>query len=171
MSVLDRSPADPARAPRPSRRPAAARRRTYQPAADRRAQIHERAKGVFARRGDHRANVAQICAAAGIGRGTLYLYFENKRAVLLALLADVADRVRQVLAARVPVADLRITPSRINAAEVAAFCEGRMRQVLDTIFVDEKTLRLVLREARGLDHVVEKVIAEIDALLLDAIVN
>jgi hypothetical protein len=91
--------------------------------------------------------------------------------VLLALLADVADRVRQVLAARVPVADLRITPSRINAAEVAAFCEGRMRQVLDTIFVDEKTLRLVLREARGLDQVVEKVIAEIDDLLLDAIEN
>lgn len=145
------------------------RRRTYLPAADRRAQILERAKTVFARRGYHRANVAQICAAAGIGRGTLYQYFDNKRAVLLALLGDVAARVRQVIEQRVAVEDLDIDPARLRAADVAAFCEQRMRQVIDTIFLDEKTLRLVLREARGLDHVVEKVIAEIDELLLGAI--
>jgi AcrR family transcriptional regulator len=146
-----------------------ATRRTYLPAADRRAQILERAKHVFARRGYHRANVAQICAAAGIGRGTLYQYFDNKRAVLLALLGDVAERVRHVLRSRVAVADLAIEPSRTRAADVATFCERRMREVLDSIFLDEKTLRLVLREARGLDHVVEKVIAEIDDLLLSAI--
>jgi TetR/AcrR family fatty acid metabolism transcriptional regulator len=145
------------------------RRRTYLPAADRRAQILERAKGVFARRGYHKANVAQICAAAGIGRGTLYQYFDNKRAVLLALLGEIAGRIRHVLATRVAIADLDIDLARLSAANVAAFCQGRMREVLDTIFRDEKTLRLVLREARGLDSVVEKVIAQIDDLLLTAI--
>jgi AcrR family transcriptional regulator len=147
----------------------ARRQRTYLPAADRRAQILTHAKAVFTRRGYHRANIAQICEAAGIGRGTLYLYFPNKRAVMLALLGEVAARVREVLATRPKVGDLRVDRARVRAADVAAFSEGRLRALLDTIFLDEATLRLVLREARGLDHVVEKVLASIDDLLLAAI--
>src|SRR5689334_18376196 len=106
----------------------ARRRRTYLPAADRRTQILERAK-------------------TGIARRTLYQYFDTKRAVLLALLGDVAARVRHVLQHRAAVADLDIDLARLRAADVAEFCERRMRQVIDTIFLDEKTLRLVLREA------------------------
>ena len=56
--------------------------------------MSRRAKRVFARRGYHAANVADICAAAAIARGTLYQYFENKRAVLLAVMEDVETRIR-----------------------------------------------------------------------------
>ena len=51
----------------------------------RRAQILDVAKRDFVRRGYHVANVADICKEAQIGRGTLYQYFGNKRAVMLAL--------------------------------------------------------------------------------------
>src|SRR3954447_18238183 len=73
------------------------RRRTYLRADVRRAQILDVAKDVFSRRGYRLANVADICAAARIGRGTLYQYFANKQDVLLALMEDLATRVRQVL--------------------------------------------------------------------------
>jgi hypothetical protein len=51
---------------------------------------------------------------------------------------------------------------------VATFTARRMREVLDAVFIDEATLRLVLRDARGLDGAVDKLIARIDAILLDA---
>src|SRR5688572_13620189 len=86
----------------PSRR----RRRSYLPADARRAQILDVAKSVFARRGYHEANVADICEAARIGRGTLYQYFDNKRAVMLALMEEIEERIARVLDERPPVRNL-----------------------------------------------------------------
>ena len=93
----------------------------------------------------------------------------RERDVLLTLLDDVVRRMRKVLRERVPLEKLDIDRRRLSAKTVQEFCEQRMRQLLDTIFVDEPTIRLVLRDARGLDHVVEKVITEIDGLLLEAL--
>jgi hypothetical protein len=59
--------------------------------------------------------------------------------------------------------------SRLRAADVATFCEKRMREVLDSIFRDEKMLRIVLRDARGLDFVVDRLVTKINDLLLHAI--
>ena len=142
--------------------------RSYLPAGVRRTQILAAAKTVLARRGYNRTNVAQICAAARIARGTFYVYFDNKRDVLLALLDDVVVRVDAILGRRTRIGDLRFDLARLDAATVVAFCEARMRELLDVIFVDEATLRLVLREARGLDGVVDKVVARIDRGVLAA---
>ncbi len=46
---------------------------------ERRQQILSHARDVFARRGYHEAKIDDIVAAAGIARGTFYLYFEDKR--------------------------------------------------------------------------------------------
>jgi AcrR family transcriptional regulator len=142
-------------------------RRTYLAAAARRAQILDVAKSMFARRGYHDANVADICKAARIGRGTLYQYFENKRSVLLALMEDLAARLARLLEARPRVAAMPEV-SRAPAELIAAFCERRLRELLDAVFVDEPTLRLLLREARGMDGAVDEVIATIDKLVLAA---
>jgi len=142
-------------------------KRTYLRADDRRAQILEVAKGVFAEQGYHRANIADVCEAAGIGRGTLYQYFDNKQAVLLALLEDVLARVRSVLEHRPRVNDFpgaRAAPRAL----IVEFCRRRIREILDAVFVDEPTLRLVLREARNLDGAVDDLIARIDRVLLQA---
>ena len=80
------------------------RRRSYLPADARRAQLLAAAKRVFAARGYRHANIADICAEAAVARGTIYQYFRNKRDVLIALLDDVAERVKRVLAERPAIA-------------------------------------------------------------------
>jgi len=143
------------------------RGRTYLRAGDRRAQILGVAKTVFARRGYRQANVADICKAARIARGTLYQYFDNKQAVLLAIVEEIAERIARILERRPRVADVPGL-ERAPLEMILAFSRRRFREILDAIFVDEATLRLVLRDARGLDGAVDRVIAEIDELLLAA---
>ncbi len=53
--------------------------------ASRRAQILEAARQVFADRGFHAANVAEVAAAAGVSQGTVYHYFDSKEALLMAV--------------------------------------------------------------------------------------
>ena len=55
----------------------------------RRAQVLRHAKRIFARKGYHRTNVADIIARARIARGTFYLYFQNKKDIFEELLAQV----------------------------------------------------------------------------------
>jgi AcrR family transcriptional regulator len=45
----------------------------------------------FARLGFDQANINLIAEQAGIGKGTIYLYFENKRALFLAMLRSIAQ--------------------------------------------------------------------------------
>src|SRR5260370_1470093 len=45
----------------------------------------------FARLGFDQANINLIAEQAGIGKGTIYLYFENKRDVFLAMLRSIAQ--------------------------------------------------------------------------------
>jgi AcrR family transcriptional regulator len=145
-----------------------AQRRTYLRADDRRRQILDVAKGVFARRGYHRANVAHICQAARIGRGTLYQYFDNKQAVMEALLADIAARISDVLDRRPKIPSLPegFFPPRELIAE---FCRRRLRKLLDAVFSDEDMLRLVIREARSLGGSFERALQRIDEIILRAL--
>ncbi|GLV56766.1 TetR family transcriptional regulator [Dictyobacter sp. S3.2.2.5] len=52
--------------------------------------IHEAAQE-FARLGFDQANINLIAEKAGIGKGTIYLYFENKRELFLAMLRFIAQ--------------------------------------------------------------------------------
>ena len=53
----------------------------------RRAEIIEAARRIFARLGYSESNVEQIASEAGIGKGTVYLYFKSKEEVFAAVLA------------------------------------------------------------------------------------
>ena len=53
-----------------------------------RAAIQEAAAVVFAERGYAGATTAEICRAAGIGSGTLFHYFGDKRSIMLSIFAD-----------------------------------------------------------------------------------
>ncbi len=142
-------------------------RRTYLKAEVRKQQILDIAKDVFAKRGVREANVADICEAAKIGRGTLYQYFENKNDLLRAVMNGICDRIVAMIAKRPPVAAIpgvAGAPVRV----IVAFCSRRVRQILDIIFADAATLRLVLRDARGSDGVVDEALARIDAAMLGA---
>jgi TetR/AcrR family transcriptional regulator len=143
-------------------------KRTYMRGSDRRAQILACARDVFSRRGFHVTSIADICEAAGIGRGTLYQYFGNKRDVFLAVVEDLAARVRDVLAARTELTAIR-GAEQAPPEIVLAFCEKRLRDMLGAVFADEPTLRLLMREARVMDGGIDEVVRRVDEVVLRAL--
>jgi AcrR family transcriptional regulator len=146
-----------------------AEKRTYMKADERRRQILECARRVFASQGFHVTSVADICSEAGIGRGTLYQYFGNKRDVFLAVLNDVAGRVATVLEERPRIAEVE-GADHAPAPLALAFCRKRLRELLDAVFVDEASLRLLWRDAHGVDGGVDQIVRTVDELVRDALV-
>lgn len=140
---------------------------SYLKAPLRQKQILECAKKVFAERGYHAANISHICAEAGIGRGTLYQYFRNKKAVFTAILRQTLERVQRVMEdgrpARLP------RPERLVRDAVIDFSAERLRSLFEVVFEDERTLRITLREAVGLDVDIEKLLGEIDDSLISIV--
>ncbi|MEJ7596439.1 MAG: TetR/AcrR family transcriptional regulator [Kofleriaceae bacterium] len=129
-------------------------------------QILDCAKRVFAQRGFHAANISHICEAAGIGRGTLYLYFKNKRDVLAAILRATLDRVRAVME-RQSTATFPLVPvEKVTRAVAIEFSAQQLKALLEVVFEDDHTLRILLREAVGLDVDFEKMLGEIDDTLI-----
>lgn len=63
-------------------------------AAARRGQILDAATKVFAAKGFHPTTIKDIAREAGIADGTLYLYFENKTALLLGIFDRMRDSVQ-----------------------------------------------------------------------------
>ncbi len=132
-------------------------------------QILACAKRVFAERGFHAANVSHICAAAGIGRGTLYQYFTNKRAVLTAILRETLQRVRALMEAQSVEPEAFLRPEGVKRSTAIRFSANQLRVLLGVVFDDEDTLRILLREAVGLDVGVEKLLGEIDEVLISIV--
>jgi len=139
---------------------------SYMRADDRQRQILACAKRVFARRGFHAANISHICAEAGIGRGTLYQYFENKKAVFTAIIRQVLDRVQALVGMAT---DPLPVPEVVPRPVVVRFAAAQLRRVFEAVFEDEPTLRILLREAVGLDVDVERLLGEIDDALIGVV--
>lgn len=140
---------------------------SYMRAPQRERHILECAKKVFADRGYHAANISHICAEAGIGRGTLYQYFRNKKAVFTAILRETLERVRTLMESRRP--RRWPSPDDLRRSAVVDWSAHRLEQIFATVFEDERTLRIVLREAGGLDVDVERLVGEIDASLISIV--
>ncbi|MEZ5253126.1 MAG: TetR/AcrR family transcriptional regulator [Microthrixaceae bacterium] len=68
------------------------------PAAERRAQLLKTAVDVFAANGFHDTSMNVIAEAAGVTKPVLYQHFASKRALYLALLAELGDELRQTIA-------------------------------------------------------------------------
>ena len=136
---------------------------SYMRSEARQRQILACAKRVFAERGFHAANVSHICEAAGIGRGTLYQYFTSKRSVLEAILRETLGRVKARMEGQAAQeAELRVAPERVTRTAAIAFSAQQLREVLALVFDDEDTLRILLREAVGLDVEIERMLGDID---------
>lgn len=141
---------------------------SYMRSPERTRQILQCAKRVFAERGFHAANVSHICAAAGIGRGTLYQYFANKHAVLTAILRETLDRVRALMEKQAAETAYP-PPEKVTRASAIAFSTAQLRHILGVVFDDSDTLRILLREAVGLDAQVEALLGEIDDNLISLV--
>jgi AcrR family transcriptional regulator len=109
--------------------------------AERRQQILDVARDVFARRGYHTAKIEDIVAAAGVARGTFYLYFEDKRGIF----EEIVDRT----IARLGMSIVRVDP---NAGRtVADQVKEQILRVVRVLLEDRATTKILLSDALGVD--------------------
>lgn len=138
---------------------------TYLAAPERRRTILETAKRVFARRGYHDTNISHICEDLGIARGTLYQHFQSKKDVFVAIVQAMLDRVREAVA-REPAID--IPPGlKLTREQVIAYAASSLKRILEAAFEDEASLRILVREAVGLDVGIDAIVHAIDDLVID----
>jgi AcrR family transcriptional regulator len=110
--------------------------------AERRQQILEVARDVFARRGYHTAKIEDIVAAAGIARGTFYLYFEDKRGIF----EEIVDRTIACLGMSI----VRVDPHD-GARSVADQVRENIRRIVRILLEDFATTKILLSDALGVD--------------------
>lgn len=132
----------------------------------RRRELLDVALRVFAQRGYHQARIADIIDAAGVARGTFYLYFESKNAIFHALLDDLLLRVR---------ASVVGVSMAGNAPPVNVQIKQSVERVLAAFVASPDLTRVVLREAVGLDAEVDRKLtdfyARLHRWLADALTN
>jgi AcrR family transcriptional regulator len=113
------------------------RRRTRRPRAEREAEILGAARSVFSEHGYGAAAVAEIAKRAGVVEGTVYSYFESKRALLIAVMKSFFDEL------------IAETESGLRAIRGT---ENKLRFVIrrqfDTFAEDLGLCRVIISEAR-----------------------
>ena len=111
----------------------------------RRRQILDSSLAVFASQGYWSTSITDLVKAAGVARGTFYLYFDSKQAIFLDLLDELVGRLRGVVHGVDPTA----------GATVEAQLQAIVSKVLQTTAENRHLTRIVFREAVGLDADVE----------------
>lgn len=109
---------------------------------ERRAQILDAALHVFASKGYHAASISDLVDAAGVARGTFYLYFESKNDVFVALL----DGLLATFRGTVKGVDLSEGAPPVHEQLVATVV-----RILDAAASNRALATIVFREAVGLD--------------------
>lgn len=102
----------------------------------RREEIHHAAVQVFAEHGFRDASIAQIAGQMGVGHGTIYRYFENKRAIVEYVLGRAIMRLTSVVTQEPP----NVTSSAGEYREQV----GRIGRALFKLIIDEPNLAAVL---------------------------
>jgi len=110
--------------------------------AERRQKILAHARDVFARRGYHDAKIEDIVLAAGIARGTFYLYFKDKRAVF----EEIVDRAFT----QIGMAIVRVDPHD-GRHSVADQVRENIRRIVRILLEDRATTKILLSDALGVD--------------------
>lgn len=125
------------------------------------------ASQLFSTQGYHKTTVADIARDADVAQGTVYLYFDSKKAIFSALVDQTLELFKEI--------QLYSTRRRCNTTidEIEEGLTDAYRHVL-RLFKNEPTLvRLMLTEVRGADpeieaklgHFYEQVVEEIAVYL------
>jgi AcrR family transcriptional regulator len=109
----------------------------------RRAQVLRHAKRIFARKGYHRTNVADIIARARIARGTFYLYFQNKKDLFEELLEQVVTELT------LRIQRLRVGPGELHPVEQL---RANLNRVLDFVLTERELTDILLNHSTGFDR-------------------
>ncbi len=109
----------------------------------RRAQVLRHAKRIFARKGYHRTNVADIIARARIARGTFYLYFQNKKDLFEELLEQVVTQLTR------RIERLRVAPGEPDPVQQL---RDNLNRVLSYVMAERELTDILLNHSTGFDR-------------------
>ena len=122
--------------------------------APRRSDLLAAARTIFAERGYHETTVEDITRAAGVAKGTFYLYFTEKREIFLAIIGELLDAIKAI---GTSVSDL--APDEHPLAFLARSEQAAAR--LMEIFQENRALaRLAYRESMGMDPALEAMLRD-----------
>jgi AcrR family transcriptional regulator len=107
---------------------------------ERRAEVLAAARHVFSTHGYHASSIAHIIDAAGIARGTFYLYFVSKRAIFDELLEDFFALMTR---------EVRVVDVAPGAPPPREQLTSIVRHVLATLMTNADLTRILLRETGG----------------------
>ena len=119
--------------------------RAEQKRSERRDAIVRAAERVFGRLGYHAASISDVIDAAGISRGTFYLYFDGKDALFLELIERFIGLVTGALQVVDP-----------QGPDPARRILENVQRVVDVAFDHPELTRVVLRESRGLNSDIDE---------------
>ena len=137
------------------------RKRVLKSPEDRRLEILDAAMRIFSEKGVSKATVADIAEAAGVAKGTVYLYFGSKEHLLLALRDRFTDELLE------HVSDLL---SRVGQDDWWALVDTTIESMCDFMLQKEDLMQVFLEE--GLSSDVAKVVdvgSRIDSMFAAAI--
>lgn len=119
--------------------------RTEQRKAELRREIIDTAFSCFAEKGYHATGIADIATELGIGHGTFYRYFSNKREIIDHVIDDLATRIIEALGAdNAPDAATSLDEYRAQL--------DRIGEALTSVLAnDRKAAQLLLFHATGID--------------------
>ena len=127
---------------------------------ERRAQVLRHAKRIFARKGYHRTNIADIIGRARIARGTFYLYFQNKRDIFEELLEQTLRELRN------RIQRLRVGPGEANPVEQL---RDNLMRVLTFVLAERELTDILLNHSTGFDRELDARIREFYERVADQI--
>lgn len=99
----------------------------------------------FAEKGYHATGIADIAARLGIGHGTFYRYFENKRDIVDHVVSDLIGRIVDVLGGD-------NAPLAVDTLDAYRAQSARIGEELGRILLEDARIpRMLLLEAAGID--------------------
>ncbi|MGW4214708.1 TetR/AcrR family transcriptional regulator [Lentzea sp. NPDC004789] len=111
-----------------------------------RREIIDAAFDCFAERGYHATGIADVATRLGIGHGTFYRYFQNKRDIVDHVVDDLVARITGALTAE-------NAPDAVSTLAEYREQSARIGEALARIFgEDPRVPRLLLFEAPGIDR-------------------
>jgi AcrR family transcriptional regulator len=119
---------------------------------ERRAQLVNAAREVFGAQGYHEATVDDITRAAGVAKGTFYLYFDEKKEIYYELVRTFLQHVKDIGAS--------VAREVHTAQDFFARAEQAAHELL-RVFIDHFALaRLAYRESMSLDAELERMLRD-----------
>ncbi|HEX5357737.1 MAG TPA: TetR/AcrR family transcriptional regulator [Aquabacterium sp.] len=110
-----------------------------------RADIIEAAFETFSEQGYHQTGIADIARRLGVGHGTFYRYFQNKRDIFEHVVQDVAIKLSQLLV------DDNAPAVATSLADYRAQCQRIAQRFMDFGCANPRALRLIMLEATSID--------------------